>query len=163
MKTKKALKKYQKGCIALATEFMKHKDDELGDDYVLGDLWCDYYIGAEHTDFWVFADWSEYYTWSKEDMYIALRDNIPYEVMTEHFEWWMSDAWLFSEYRKPEWWHNLEHYAKRRKENSEISAEDFQRMLEREYHEVRAKWLSDETKKETEEYERDAMEKFKKA
>lgn len=155
MKKQESLSSYENGCNALATAFMHHIHDDLDDDYKLGDLNDEYFIGSDSTDYANFADGSCYYLWDCPTMYLALKNSIPYEVMIEHADW-------HDDYVKPEWWVKLEIYSYKQKYHTEMSAKDFQRMLQREYFENRAKHLSDEVKQRNDAYMKKSMEKFKK-
>jgi hypothetical protein len=77
-------------------------------------------------------------------MYEILNNDISYDIATEHHDWGINDIGLFSEYKKPDSWVNLTVYAMLRRNDMEMSAEDFQRKLEREYHLHRASRLTDE-------------------
>ena len=76
--------------------------------------------------------------------------------MREHSDWGNLEN------PKPDGWIKLEYYAHKRSRNSDMTAQDFQRMLEREYHENRAKNLTDASRAISKEYMSKAMEKFKK-
>ena len=82
-----SLDSYEEGCVQLATAFMHHIHDDLEEDYRLGDLNDEYFIGSDNTDYANFADGSCYYVWDTPTMYLALKNSIPYEVMTEHSDW----------------------------------------------------------------------------
>jgi hypothetical protein len=64
-------------------------------------------------------------------MYEILNNDISYDIATEHHDWGINDIGLFSEYKKPDSWVNLTVYAMLRRNDMEMSAEDFQRKLER--------------------------------
>ena len=145
---------YEQGCIALATAFMKKIHDDLDEDYKLGDMNDEYFIWSADTDYASFADGSCCYVWDCPRMYLALKNNIPYKTMCEHSDW-------HDDFKTPDGWINLENYARRRKWST-LPPEDFQRMLQREYYENRAKNLTDASIAKDKEYMSQAMETFKK-
>jgi hypothetical protein len=119
----------------------------------------EYFIGSSFTDYSSFADGSCQYVWDTPTMYLVLKNDIPYETLTEHYDW--NFNWE-DEYKKPDGWVKLEIYHQRRKNNFDMSSEDFQRMLQREYYANMAKNLSDESIEAGKLWTSDAMEKFKK-
>ena len=125
---------FEEACKDIAIDFMKLK---LGEDfdifYAFGDGW-EYFIGE---DFGVFSDGSDYYHWNITEMFLIVEKQIPYDIATEHQDWTIENE------EKPQWWVKLEYYYARRKWN-DMSAKDFQRMIEREYYLDRADRLSDE-------------------
>lgn len=147
---------YEQGCIALATAFMHHIHDDLDADYKLGDMNDEYFIWSADTDYASFADGSCCYIWDTSTIYIALKNSIPYEIMREHSDWGNLEN------PKPDGWIKLEYYAHKRSRNSDMTAQDFQRMLEREYHENRAKNLTDASIAKGKESMSQVMETFKK-
>lgn len=153
------LEQYEQGCIALAKSFMHHIHDDLDNDYTIGDLNDEYFIGSESTDYASFADGSCQYVWDTPTMYLVLKNDISYETLTEHYDWSFNYE---NRYEKPDGWVKLEIYAWKRNKNPDMSSSDFQRMLQIEYYENRAKNLSAESIRESEKYRSDAMEKFKK-
>lgn len=128
------LEQFKLGMQELSEAFMKHKD---WDEYEPNG---GYWIGGKYdTDYWVFSDGSDYYHWSPSQMYEILTENISYDIATEHQDWSINNDW-----DKIDWWVRLTVYAILRKGNMEMSAKDFQRKLEREYHLDRADRLTDE-------------------
>lgn len=145
---------YEEGCNALATAFMHHIHSDLDADYKLGDMNDEYFIWSD-TDYASFSDWSCSYVWDTSTMYTVLKQNIPYKTMCEHYD-------FHDDFKTPDGWIRLEIYAWKRKHNSDMTAQDFQRMLQREYYENRASNLSDEVKQRNDKYMSQAMETFKK-
>ena len=92
-------------------------------------------------------------------MYLVIKNDIPYDILCEHNDWNFNYK---NQYTKPDGWINLEIYAWKRKRNPDMSSQDFQRMLQREYYEGRAEILSDASVTASEKYMSDAMERFKK-
>lgn len=163
---KTPIEKFQKWCEDLAIAFMEKKDPDLFE--LSGEkkykLWSngEFFIGSNHTDYGAFSDGSDYYVWSLEDMYTVIRDDIPYDILTEWFDWWYNDTWLFSDHKRPDGWVNLEHYWILRRWHEDKTADQFQRMVQRECYDNLSRNLTDEQKEKDEKYLSDSLEKFKK-
>lgn len=130
------LKQFKLGIKELEEAFMKHKD---WDEYDIVGNWWGYWIGWEHTDYATFSDGSDYYHWSPAQMYEILTRGISYDIATEHQDWVIDN-----DGERDEWWVNLHRYWSLRMDNKELTAEEFQRKLKREYHLDRADRLAPE-------------------
>ena len=137
------LEQFKLGMQELSEAFMKHKD---WDEYEPNG---GYWIGWNHTDYGTFSDGSDYYHWSPAHMYEILTEDISYDIATEHQDWGIKYDW-----DTPTWWVKLTVYAMLRRNDMEMSAEDFQRKLEREHYLHRASRLTDEAVAKDEEFTR---------
>jgi len=129
---------------------------KLGEDFEKWyELWDygEYFIGD---DLSIFSDGSDYYHWNISEMYTIVNKQIPYDIATEHQDWTIENE------EKPQWWVKLEYYYAQRKWN-DLSANSFQRMLEREYYLDRADRLSDEYVRVNREKTEEMRAKFEKA
>lgn len=119
------LDNYKQVIFNLSLAFEKHKDPEFEYESVDWTTYTGYFPGD---DYGLYCDSSEFYSWSPSDMYLILKENIPYDIATEHQSISIYEMWDNLPH------YNLKTYWQYRKVNMDMSLEDFLRFLKREYH-----------------------------
>lgn len=119
------LENYKQAVFALALEFEKHKDPDIEYEWI---NWLVFPWHFPWDDYGIYCDSSEFYSWTPNEMYLILKDNIPYDIATEHQSISIYEMWAELPH------YNLKTYWQYRKVNIDMSLEDFLRFLKREYH-----------------------------
>lgn len=134
------LDNYKQAVFTLALEFEKHKDPEF--EYESAD-WTTYTGHFPWDDYGIYCDTSEFYSWSTNDMYLILKENIPYNIACEHQDITVNEMWNDLPH------YNLDFYWRVRKEKMDMNFEDFFMFLQNDYHLSRAKIYTKEYKEQT--------------
>lgn len=128
------LENYKQAVYNLALAFEKHIDPEFEEQFLWHFPWDD--LG-------IYCDSSEFYSWSPNEMYLILKDNIPYDIACEHQDITINDMWKDMPH------YNLNYYWRYRKVNLDMSFEEFFMFLQNDYHLGRARVYTKEFKEET--------------
>lgn len=119
------LENYKQAVYKLALAFEQHKDPEF--EYESAD-WLAFTGHFPWDDYGMYCDTSEFYSWSPNEMYLILKENIPYDIACEHQDITINDSWAELPH------YNLSYYWAIRKNMIDMSVEDFLRFLKREHH-----------------------------
>lgn len=139
------LQQYTKVMNDLAVAFENHIDPECAEQFLGHFPWDDYGI---------YCDSSEFYAWSPHEMYLILKEDIPYDIACEHQDLTINDSWGELPH------YNLKTYWQYRKVNMDISLEDFLRWLKRKYHLKQADVNTEEFQEENDKFIKEITEAF---
>lgn len=134
------LENYKQAVFALALEFEKHKDKEFEEPT---NQYPTYPWHFPWDDYGIYCDSSEFYSWTPSEMYFILKEDIPYDIATEHQSISIYEMWDNLPH------YNLKTYWQYRKVNMDMSLDDFLRLLKREYHLKQADIHTKEYKEQT--------------